>query len=108
MFDYIKDYYKVPAELGREILFSGKRKGVIVEDRGQYLGVLFDDSEPHDISTLHPTWEVKYLDTFAKIRKPSKSKQRYMQYLDADSSLSFGEWLKAGYYKRNEFGAMEK
>lgn len=37
-FEYIKNYYKVPAEFGREIMFEGKRKGIIVEDKATTLG----------------------------------------------------------------------
>lgn len=99
-FEYIKQYYKVPAELGREIIYDGKRKGVIAKDLGNYIGVLFDDDAPDNILPFHPTDNIEYLKTFAKVRKPSRSRQRYMQYLDADSSLSFGEWIKAGYYKK--------
>lgn len=33
--------------------------------------------------------------------KLSRSKQRYQDYLDADSSMAFGEWLKARFGRRN-------
>ena len=93
-FDYIKNTYKVPAEIGREILFEGKRKGVIVKDCGNYIGVNFDDKKPGQIDTLHPTWEVEYLDSFAKIRKQKRSQQRYQDFLTADSGLSFMEYVR--------------
>ena len=100
--DYIRNHYKVPAEVGREILYTGDkgkdRKGVIVCDKGNYIGVVFHDSEPEEIMPLHPTWEVKYLE-IVKIRKFRKSKtrakQRYQEFLDADwFSGSFIQWLR--------------
>lgn len=97
MFDYIKKTYNVPAELGREILFENKRKGVIVADEGHYIGVNFYDSKPGVISSLHPTSEIEYLETFGVIRKPTRSQQRYRDYLDADSGLTFIEWIKSRY-----------
>lgn len=32
--------------------------------------------------------------------KLSRSKQRYLDYLNADSGMKFGEWLRCGYYKQ--------
>ena len=40
-YEYVKNYYGVPAEYGRIVIVAGER-GVIVEDRGNYIGVLFD------------------------------------------------------------------
>ena len=56
-FEYIRDRYGVPAEIGRRVTVYGRR-GVIAEDKGQYIGVLFDDSEK--IHICHPTWKVEY------------------------------------------------
>lgn len=93
-FEYIKSTYKVPAEIGREILFEGKRKGVIVEDKGNYIGVNFYDTKSNIIVPLHPTWEVEYLGIAKKVRKSSKGQQRYQEYINADwFSGTFAEWL---------------
>lgn len=101
MFEYIKEYYKVPAEIGREILYKGDKngewKGIIVEDRGNYIGVNFYDSKPENIVSLHPTWKIEYLG-IGKVRKVSKArmkaKQRYEEYRSADYfSGSFADWL---------------
>lgn len=100
--DYIRNYYKVPAEVGREISYTGEkgkeRKAVIVCAHGNYIGVVFHDSEPEEIMPLHPTWEVKYLE-IVKIRKFRKSKirakQRYRDYIEADwFSGSFIDYLR--------------
>jgi len=47
-FEYVKSYYKVPAELGREIMLRD-RKGIIVEDRGHYIGVTFENTQGEKI-----------------------------------------------------------
>lgn len=59
-FDYIRTHYGVPAELGRIVEMNGRR-GVIVKDCGNYVGVNFDDNKPHVVSRCHPTWEMQYL-----------------------------------------------
>ena len=42
-FEYIKQTYKVPADMNREVIVNGK-KGVITEDMGNYIGVNFYDN----------------------------------------------------------------
>lgn len=97
-FEYIRDTYNVPAEIGREILFEG-RKGIIIEDRGNYIGVNFDDDKPGIISPLHPTYNVEYLG-MGKIRKISRSQARYREYLNlADCYDSFFHFLKVKHSK---------
>lgn len=101
-FEYIRTTYKVPAERGREILLSSKRKGIIVECRGHHLGVNFYDTEPHVVLSVHPTWEVEYLGIGTiRLPKNNKSKDRYRKYLESESDITFGEWIKRGYYKSN-------
>lgn len=53
-FDYIIRTYNVPAAYGRKVTING-RGGIIVEDRGNYIGVNFDDSKPNVVSSCHPT-----------------------------------------------------
>ena len=92
-FQYINQYYKVPAEYGRRIEFEGKRKGIIVQCQGNYIGVNFDDRKPNQIDTLHPTDKVKYLE-IGKVRKTTRSQQRYQDYMDADwFDGTFWEWI---------------
>lgn len=70
-FEYIKRRYNVPAELGREVVMDG-RKGVITEDCGHYLGVIFYDDPNKFLAYCHPTWAMEYLDTF----NPQKNKEK--------------------------------
>ena len=74
-FEYIKNTYNVPAEKGRKILFQKKRKGIIVKDLGNHIGVNFSDRKAGHIESLHPVWEVEYLG-IGKIRKMTKSQER--------------------------------
>ena len=69
-FEYIRNYYKVPAMKDARVKFTwcGERLGTIVGTEGHYLKVRFDDEKPLHI--LHPTWEVEYLETDKAPRKP--------------------------------------
>lgn len=91
-FEYIRSRYSVPAEYGRRIHYKG-RTGIIVKDLGSYIGVTFDDEKPTNVHTMHPTYRIKYMD-LGQPRKLTASQQRYQDYLDADSGLSFIEWVK--------------
>jgi len=96
-FAYIRDAYGVPAALGRRVTVDGK-PGVIAADRGHYIGVNFDADKPGAIRNAHPTWKVQYLD-MGTVRPMTRSQRRYEAFLDADSSMGFGEWLKSPYAK---------
>jgi hypothetical protein len=88
---YIKEYYKVPADIGRRVEVDGK-EGIIVKLSGHYLKVNFDNDKPNHIVNVHPTWRIKYLE-MGNPRKLTRSQARYQRYLsygDAfDSFLSF-------------------
>ena len=90
--NYIEEYYKVPARIGRRIKFKGDREGVIVKT-DSHIHVIFDGEK--NKSALHPTWEVEYLD-MGKLPKTSKSQQRYQRYLEYGDGfsdfLSFCYW----------------
>lgn len=97
-FEYVKSYYGVPAEIGRKVIVNGK-PGIIVADRGNYIGVNFDEDSPGTILNVHPTWEVEYGE-MGKVRKLTRSQRRYMEYLEvADCFENFGHYLK---YKSRE------
>lgn len=56
---YVRQHYKVPAEVGRLIIADGE-PGVILADRGQYIGVVLDSDSKKRIRNYHPTWEMQY------------------------------------------------
>ena len=90
--EYVRNYYGVPAEIGRRVVVQGK-PGIIAADRGNYIGVNFDSDKPGDILNAHPTSDVQYLE-MGKIREMTRSQRRYREYLNADwYEGSFAEWL---------------
>lgn len=92
-FKYIRDYYGVPAEIGRRVVVYGK-PGVIVADCGGYIGVNFDTDKPGVIRSAHPTSEVEYGE-MGVIRKMTRSQRRYQEYLSAEYNESFARWIGA-------------
>lgn len=91
-YKYVKEFYGVPACTGRVIEMQGRR-GVIVEDRGHYIGVNFDDQKPGVISNVHPTWEMEY-HGIGKVRPMSRSQRRYQRFLEyGDSFETFRDFL---------------
>lgn len=101
-FKYIREYYNVPAEYGREVMI-GDSKGVITKDMGNYIGVVLYDNVKNNKDALpyHPTHEITYLDSFnKKPPKNKKSRQRYLDFLEADwFDGTFGDWIKSKEYK---------
>lgn len=92
--EYVRQYYGVPAEIGRRIRISGK-PGVISADRGQYIGVTFDSDRPYVIHSAHPTSEVEYLEMGA-LRKLTRAQCRYRDYLEvSDLYESFAHYLRS-------------
>ena len=93
-FEYVKEYYGVPACVGRWVTVNGQ-KGVIAEDRGNYIGVLFDSAKPGQIVNAHPTSNVIY-EGVGNVRKPTRSQERdkrYLEYGDGfDSFIDFCVW----------------
>lgn len=72
-FEYVCQHYGVPACMGRRVTIDG-RAGVIVEDRGHYIGVNFDDDKLGAVSSCHPTWRAEY-GGMGKARKLTRSQQ---------------------------------
>lgn len=82
---YVREYYKVPAEIGRRVSIRGE-EGIIAEDRGHYIGVNLDKHKPQVIQNYHPTDGVTYLG-MGKVRKPSRGAARYQRYLRCEESF---------------------
>ena len=96
--EYIRSYYKVPAEIGRRVRIEGKKEGVIVEAISAYIGVVLDGDKPTRIKPYHPTSEIEYLG-IGSLPRPTKAQERYKTYLRSECSETFAEWLKLGLYK---------
>ena len=90
--EYVRVNYGVPAEIGRRVIVNGK-PGVIAEDLGHHIGVLFDSDKPGAVMPCHPTWRVEYGE-MGGVRKPTRSQARYRRYLEfRDCFESFREFL---------------
>ncbi|MFJ3409479.1 hypothetical protein [Pseudomonas protegens] len=57
--DYVRRHYGVPAEIGRRVIANGE-PGVIMADRGHYIGVVLDEDPKKRISNYHPTHEMQH------------------------------------------------
>lgn len=92
--EYAREYYGVPAVIGRRVVVSGK-PGIIAEDRGHYIGVNFDSDKPGVIRNAHPTSEVEYGEIGA-VRPMTRSQARYKRFLEYgdgfDSFVQFCRW----------------
>jgi len=99
--EYAANYYGVPACIGRLVVVSGNH-GVIAEDRGHYIGVLFDDKKPGDVRNCHPTDKVVY-EGMGPIRTMTAAQERYRRYLTFgdgfDSFIAFCRW---DYWQKKE------
>lgn len=89
--EYVRQYYGVPACIGRRVMVYGK-PGIIAEDRGNYIGVNLDTDKPGRVSNYHPTDKVQYLG-MGKVRKMTRSQQRYQDFLRSDCGHTFAEWM---------------
>jgi hypothetical protein len=93
MFEYIKDAYGVSAQLG-QVVFLNDKQGVIAKDRGHYVGINFDSDKAGVISNVHPTDEnLVYTDKIVGIRQMTRSQKRYQEFLNADTGVTFAEWI---------------
>jgi len=91
-YEYVREYYGVPAEIGRRVEYRG-RGGIIYKEGFNYVAVNFDDMKPGKTLNIHPTDpDIEYLGMGA-IRKMTRSQIRYQEYLDNDFGLSFAEWI---------------
>lgn len=92
-FNYIRTHYGVPAELGRIVEMNGRR-GVIVKDCGNHVGVNFDDDKTHVVSRCHPTWEMQYLGIgLIRETKLTRAQKRYQEWKHSEADVPFAEWL---------------
>lgn len=89
---YVREYYKVPACIGRRVMAYGK-PGIIAEDRGHYIGVTLDTDKPGRVSNYHPIDGVEYLG-MGEVRKLTRSQQNYRDFINADCGHTFAEWMR--------------
>lgn len=83
--EYVRQYYGVPAEIGRRVIVYGK-PGIIAAGRGHYIGVNFDADRPGLIRNAHPTSDVEYLG-MGEVRRLTRAQERYRRYLECEESF---------------------
>ncbi|KKL24425.1 hypothetical protein LCGC14_2415450 [marine sediment metagenome] len=91
-YEYVREYYGVPAEIGRRVEYRG-RGGIIYKEGFNYVAINFDDMKPGKTLHIHPTDpSLEYLG-MGVLRKMTRSQKRYQSYIDSDSDCSFAEFL---------------
>lgn len=103
--EWINNYYGLSISIGQDLL-HGNRKGTVVEDQGNYIGVIFHDDEKRGVNTCHPTSGITYLESKTDLKKlrPKnwRSKQRYRDYLEvSDCYDSFKHYLSCNQSNKN-------
>ena len=90
-FDYIQQYYKVPAETGRRVRYKDK-EGVITRSLNQYIEIHFDgDKKPS--GPFHPTDGITYLG-MGDVPKLTRSQLRWQRYRESDGAFdNFRQFL---------------
>lgn len=101
-FEYVKKHYDVPACIGRVVLWEGIM-GVIVKDRGHYIGVTLDCEKPTIIHSLHPD-DVVYLDEIREPRKLTRAQERYQRYLRLSDCMEFDNFMHFCYLDSEKKG----
>ena len=97
--EYIRNYYKVPAEVGRRVkCHDTTLEGVIVSATHQYINIHFEgDKKPK--GPYHPTWNLTYLG-MGTVPKTSRSAERYARYRSLSECFdSFAQFLR---YEKEE------
>lgn len=89
--EYVRQHYGVPACVGRRVVAYGKA-GIIVEDRGHYIGVTLDSEKPGHVSNYHPVDQIEYGE-MGTVRKMTRSQANYQRFLKSDCGHSFAEWM---------------
>jgi len=90
--EYVRNYYGVPACIGRLVIYKGEQ-GVISRDGGNYICVNFDKDKPGVTCNIHPTDPNIIYEGIGKVRKLTRSQQRYQDYISSDLGLTFFEWI---------------
>jgi hypothetical protein len=89
---YVKDYYGVPADIGRQVTYKGN-PGIIYEDGGNYVAVNFESDKPGHCQYVHPTDPGLLYGEMGHVRKLTRSQHKYREWMRSDCGLTFAEYL---------------
>lgn len=88
---YIRDYYKVPAEVGRRVVAYGK-PGIIMGAINAYIGVVLDGDPKRQQRPHHPEDGIVYGEMADKLPKPPP-RNNYDLYHRSEENCEFHEFL---------------
>ncbi len=92
---YIRDYYEVPAVIGRVVYYKDRR-GVVCGSHGPHVKIWLEgDKNP---GYYHPTYELTWTDEIGPLPKLTRSQKMYRAYLDMDVCDSFHDFLVNPYW----------
>lgn len=92
--EYIRNYYKVPAFVGRVVLYKGKR-GVVTGASGPHVKAWFGDSK-HDV-IVHPM-DLHWTDETGQLPKRTRGQRNYMAWLHSETNETFIEFMRNPYW----------
>jgi len=93
-FQYIQDYYGVPAERGRRVHLVGAKDGTITGAVGQYIEIHFD-GEKKPKGPYHATDGITYLDEVREPPKLTRSQERWRRFREVSECFpNFRAFLK--------------
>lgn len=92
--EYIRDYYKVPAVVGRVVFYNGTR-GVITGASGPHIKVWLDNRK--DDVVIHPR-DLQYTEELGDLPKPTRSQKNYRAWLHSETNETFIEFLRNPYW----------
>ncbi|PKI19378.1 hypothetical protein [Pseudomonas monteilii] len=90
-FEYVQQYYQVPACIGRRVVAYGK-PGVITDDFGHYIGITLDESTKRRPGRYHPVDGIEYGEMADRLPKQPRY-TNWDRYNDEDWSCGFREFL---------------
>lgn len=91
---YVRDYYKVPAVVGRVVRYKDKR-GVISGASGPHVKVWFD-GEKFDV-VCHPK-DLEWSNELGPLPTLTRSQRNYRAWLHSDTSETFIEFMRNPYW----------
>jgi hypothetical protein len=92
---YVRDYYKVPAYVGR-VVYAGGKRGVVVGASGPHLKVNLDGARHPGV--YHPTDSMRWTEETAPLPKRTRSQRNYDAYLHSETTESFIEFMRNPYW----------
>lgn len=92
--EYIRNYYNVPAVVGRVVRYKDKR-GVVSGASGPHVKVWFD-GEKHD-TVVHPR-DLEWSNELGPLPTLTRGRRNYRAWLHSETSESFIDFMRNPYW----------